>query len=230
MKKVLKALLTAFLVVAVICGAVCIWQWKNIKSIIVGFEAGSTEIEKKRNENQTELVGDISAYMDAPIREMTEEEISQIESGEVTTADVYQKIFEEKHSEDKAEEKPQKNQEVKPTKDQIISKYMAELYGLQNEYTALAETTVQNGVDYYLSLRYSSVGKNEARASAIAKFTPVVRKIQNDCDTKVEAVVKKLENELKSIGADTSIIKSVRNTYQNEKQLKLSHYASKYLK
>ena len=32
------------------------------------------------------------------------------------------------------------------------------------------------------------------------------------------------------IGADTSVIASVRQTYSREKQLKLSYYANKYLK
>ena len=69
-----------------------------------------------------------------------------------------------------------------------------------------------------------------ARASTITKFTSVVRNLEKECDSKVESVIRNMTADLNAIGADTSIIQSVRATYANEKQLKLSYYANKYLK
>ncbi len=38
-----------------------------------------------------------------------------------------------------------------------------------------------------------------------------------------------LKAELKAIGANTSIIATIRNAYSNEKQLKRSYYMGKYI-
>jgi len=188
----------------------------------MGIMEDSGEIERQRNENQIKLVDDVNTYMETPIREMTEEEKEQIEKGETTVTDVYQKIFEEKSEEKKTEESA-------ADKDAIISYYMSELYKLQNEYTAKAEATIKQGASYYEGIKDHEQDA-EARAETISHFTPAVRKLESECDAKVEALVKKMEEELKSIDADTSIIASIRATYKNEKQLKLSYYANKYLK
>lgn len=225
MKKVLKTLLIIFVVIVILVSALCVWQWKNIKSIIKGVEEDSASIEKSRNENQEVLVVDVNAFMDNPIREMTVEEIEQINRGEITVTDVYQKIFEEKQT----ETQPQAAKKPTRTKDSIISKYMAELYKLQNEYTALAETTIKSGASYYESIKKHPQDKS-ARAATITHFTPIVRKIESECNAKVEAVIKNMKTELEAIGEDTSITETVRKTYEKEKQLKLSYYANKYLK
>ena len=70
----------------------------------------------------------------------------------------------------------------------------------------------------------------EARAQTISHFTPIVRGIEKDCDAKVEVLIQNLEKELAAIGADTAVIATIRATYANEKRLKLSYYANKYLK
>ncbi len=228
MKKLLKTLLVIFLVFIIAVAGLLLWQWKNIESILVGVWQNSEEIEQKRNENQETLVGNVNDYMDTPAREMTEEEIGQIERGETTVAEVYQKIFEEKNkqAENSALEQTAPN---KKDKDRIISQYMSELYKLQNEYTAKAEATIAEGAHYYESIKKHPQDA-VARASTITKFTSVVRNLEKECDSKVESVIKNMRADLTAIGTDTSIIEAVRATYANEKQLKLSYYANKYLK
>jgi len=228
LKKILKILLIIVLVFVIVIAGFLLWQWKNIESILMGVSQSSEQIEQMRNENQETLVGDVNNYMDSPAREMTQEELEQIESGETTTAEVYQKIFEEKSID--TENSP-KEQDIPNTKDKdrIISQYMSELYRLQNEYTAKAEATIAQGASYYESIKKHPQDAT-ARASTITKFTSVVRNLEKECDTKVESVIKNMTADLNAIGADTSIIQSVRATYANEKRLKLSYYSNKYLK
>lgn len=199
-----------------------VWQGENIKSVVDGISKNTEEIEKQREENQTSLVEDVNVYMQIPVREFTEEEKKQIQDGETTVTDIYQKIFEEKASEEE-------NNKETPDKDTIISRYMAELYKLQNEYTARAEALITEGANYYKKLKKQSKDAG-ARASTITHFTPIVRALESESDSKVESVIKNLESELKKIGADTSIIATIRQTYENEKKYKLSYYANKYLK
>lgn len=228
MKKLLKTLLVIFLVFIIAVAGLLLWQWKNIESILMGVSQNSEQIEKKRNENQESLVGDVNNYMDIPARKMTEEEIGQIERGETTVTEVYQKIFEEKMSEADNSLTEQLPPNAKD-KDIIISQYMSELYKLQNEYTAKAEDTIAEGAHYYESIKKHSKDAT-ARANTITKFTSVVRNLEKECDSKVETVIKNMKADLNAIGADTSIIESIRATYANEKQLKLSYYSNKYLK
>ena len=228
MKKILKILLVIILAFIIAVAGLLLWQWKNVESILMGVSQNSKQIEQKRNENQETLVGDVNDYMDTPAREMTEEEIGQIERGETTAAEVYQKIFEEKNKETENTIPEQAVANAKD-KDRIISQYMSELYRLQNEYTAKAEATIAQGASYYESIKKHPQDA-AARASTITKFTSVVRNLEKECDSEVESVIKKMRADLTAIGADTSIIESVRATYANEKQLKLSYYANKYLK
>ncbi len=275
LKKVLKILLIIFIILAVILGSVAIWQWKNIQSIMLGLRSDSGEIQKLRDENQEKLVEDVNSIMDVPLREMTKEEKEQIESGEATVSEIYQKIFEEKiKEEEESAKKPEKEKETKPdnketdkgnnkkpekedkpqkedkpdkeekphkpadtieaekpkaTKDTVISAAMVELYKLQNEFNARAEATIIQGANYYESIKKHPQDA-DARSATISHFTPTVRAIESECDSRVETVVQKLEKDLKSIGEDTSVIGTIRATYANEKQLKLSYYSNKYLK
>ncbi len=116
-----------------------------------------------------------------------------------------------------------------PTKDLLVSQAMVDLYALQTQFNARAEATIIDGGNYYMSIRKHPQDA-EARAQTISYFTPTVRGIESECDAKVEEIILQLESDLKSIGADTSICATIRTTYANEKQLKLSYYTNKYLK
>lgn len=237
MKKVFKVILIILLVIVLITGGIVIWQWDNIESIVLGVRENSEQINKRREENQTKLVDDVNSHMDEPLRELTEEEKTQIEEGSVAASEVYQKIFEEKvqSSAEKAPVTEEKSptaeppSELKETKDEIISRYMVEFYKLQNEFNARAEATILDGAGYYESIK-AHPQDPVARANTITHFTPVVRGIEKECDAKFDALLSQLEAELKAIGSDTSVIVTIKNTYKNEKQLKLSYYANKYLK
>ena len=163
---------------AVIVGSLAIWQWKNIESIYIGINETESQIEKRRADNQTSLISDINNYLESPLRDMTPEEKTQVEKGEVSVTDIYTKMFEEKQEEVKitAESNPppdikkSKDESPKPSKDEIVSKYMIQLYTLQSEFTAKAETTIMQGESYYLNLRKTQ-DKTVARANTIKHFT-----------------------------------------------------------
>ena len=224
MKKVLKAILIVLIILTIAVGVIAAWQWQNIRSIMLGIKENDAEISKRRDENQTQLIDSVNTFMDEPLREMTEEENKQIEEGKISAAEIYQKMFEEKNS-----QLEQKKDADIPTKDEIVSSYMAELYKLQNEFTARAESTIKQGASYYESIK-AHPQDPVARANTVTHFTPIVRGMEKECDAKVEEVISKLKAELEKIKADTSIIGSIRATYSREKQLKLSYYANKYLR
>ena len=239
MRKTLKILLVILIAISLIAGGLAIWQRKNIESILIGLREDSTQIDKRRNDNQTNLVDDMNTYLDSPLRDMTQDEKEKLEAGETTASEIYQKMFEEKIEEVK-ENKPQEQTGKKPeeekasytqkeSKDEIVSRYMVDLYKLQNEFNSRAESTIKEGGWYY-EKRKTRQHDPVARAETITHYTPIVRGIEKECDTKFEGVVKSLEGELIAAGYDTAVINTIRNTYANEKRLKLSYYANKYLK
>ena len=257
-KKKSKITLSIFMILVLVVGALLSQYRESVHSILLGIRAGDGEIQKLRNENQAKLVDNVNEFMEKPLREMTEEEKAKIESGETTANEIYQQLFEEKingtdgvtenQSQTTAEKAPDTKNETDgkgnnqqstapsansgnsiPSKDLLVSEAMVKLYVLQNEFNARAEATIKDGANYYLSIRKHPQDP-EARAQTISYFTPTVRGIESDCDAKVDAVILKLESDLKSIGADTSICATIRATYANEKQLKLSYYTNKYLK
>ncbi len=228
MKTWLKITLIVLLVLFVVVAALAIWQWKNIKSIYVGLTETPRQITQRRNENQKNLINDVKEYMDYDIRDLTKEEKAKIESGELLAENVYAEIFAEKNEEIREEKKTNKNDSPKRAKDEIVSDYMARLYSLQSEYTAKAEVTISQGAAYYENLKKTK-SKADARQGTIDHFTPIVRGVESECDAKVEELISGLTKELENIGEKNNIEDNIRNTYQNEKQLKLSYYVSKYL-
>ncbi len=221
-RKGLKITLAILAVVLIAAASVLLWQRKNIESIYIGVTQTSEQIARSRNDNQTELISDVNSYMDGEVRELTDEESSKIENGELSLEEVYAEIFEQKNQEIKNENK-------KVSKDEIISKYMSALYRLQSEYTAKAEVTIHQGAAYYEKQKKTMVAA-KAKQATISHFTPIVRSIERECDGKVNDIIKKLVSELEAIGEKTDISETIMATYHNEKQLKLSYYANKYLK
>ena len=231
MKKALKIIAIICLVLLVIIGSIVIWQWDNVKSVYLGLVESEQQIEDRRIKNQTSLVNDINTFLDEPLREFTEEEKKQIEGGSTALAEVYAKMFEEKEALSKSVQQEKKSDTAanKKKKDEIISKYMAQIYSLQAEFTARAEATIEQGANYYESIN-AHPQDPVARAKTITHFTPIVRGLEAECDSRFEKIVAKLQKELEVAGADTDIVGTIRETYKNEKQLKLSYYSNKYLK
>ena len=121
--------------------------------------------------------------------------------------------------------------DLKSESEVIVNKYISQLYALQSTYTAKLDAIVSQAAAHYLDLRkVKKKDKATARAATVAQFSSVAHSAESECNVRVEALVSNLEAELKRINADLSIVNTIRVTYENEKQLKLSYYANKYLK
>lgn len=237
MKKALKIIAIIFLILIIIVGSLVIWQWDNVKSVYIGIKESHEQIENRRMKNQTALVDDINKFLDEPVRELTEEEKKQIEDGSTALSEIYAKIFEEKEAltkslkDEKDSDFAKKSDSAadKKTKDEIISKYMAQIYSLQSEFNSRAEATIKQGARYYESMK-AHPQDPIARAKTITHFTPIVRGLEAECDSRFEKIVARLQKDLEAAKVDTDIIGTIRETYKNEKQLKLSYYSNRYLK
>lgn len=122
-------------------------------------------------------------------------------------------------------EKNEKNEEnIKDDRAEvIISKYVSRLYNLESKYIGEIENVV-------------SLAKSDAKSKGLtkkdtsqllavgAKYTENINALEASCDAEVETIISNLSYELSSIGADMSIISTIRTAYSNEKSLKRAYY------
>ncbi len=113
--------------------------------------------------------------------------------------------------------------------DQLVAGCVSKLYGLQNQYTGQLAGLAARARAYY-DQQKSEVGSAAAKSNTIAKFSGEVTSMESSCDAKVESVLGELSSQLKSIGADTSIVGTLRESYNNEKSAQRAIYVNKYLK
>lgn len=250
MKKIFKILLIVFLVICVLVACLAIWQRKNIAMLYTAVTNESEEITKKQEENNKVLVDEVNGYLDGELREPTQEEKESLKKGEVQITEVYSTIVKE-HIDKKNQEAVNntdivKNgegaqppnttantqlteEEIKKKTDELVSNAISELYDLQGAYTARSEALISRAANEYEDLKRAGMERPAARTQIITTYTPKVNNIQASCDSDVEAIIIRLEGELKGIGANLGIINTIRQTYEKEKELKLAYYAGTYL-
>lgn len=250
MKKVLKIICIIFLVLCVLIACLAIWQRKNISMLYTAVTNESEEITKKQEENNKVLVDEVNGYLDGELREPTQEEKESVEKGEIQINEVYSNIIKE-HIDKKNQEtannievekkgddinSPQtptkmelSEEDVKKKTDELVSNAISELYDLQSMYTAKSEALIAQAESEFRTIIKEGMKWVPARTHIITTYTPKVNAIQSSCDSDVEAVIARLENDLKAINANLGIIKTIRQTYEKEKQLKLAYYAGAYL-
>ncbi len=110
--------------------------------------------------------------------------------------------------------------------DAIIANAVSELYALQSQYTAGLEGLVGRVKVYYNQQKKEN--PSSARSNTIAHFSGEVASMESECDSKVENLLKRLTNQLNEIGADTSVVSTLRSAYEDEKSSQMAAYVKKY--
>lgn len=109
------------------------------------------------------------------------------------------------------------------TAESIISKYVSELYMLESKYISAIEGIVASAKSEAKSKGLTK--KDTSQLLSIgAKYTGNINSLEASCDAEVENVITNLTRDLNRLGADTSIISTIRTAYANEKSLKRAYY------
>lgn len=127
---------------------------------------------------------------------------------------------------------PSKNETPKPSassSDQLVAACVNKLYGLQAQYTAQLDGLAARARAYY-DQQKPIVGAAAAKSGTFSKFSGEVSSMEGGCDAKVEAALGELSSGLKAIGADTSIVGTLRSAYESEKSNQRAAYVNRYLK
>ena len=95
----------------------------------------------------------------------------------------------------------------------IVSQYNNSLLDLKEEFEAKLDSLIKQGIKEY------SQG-NSSKAKLANKYLDLGSKIEKDCDSKFEGLIKEMEKELKANDHPTSIIKDTRDYYYSYKSAK----------
>jgi hypothetical protein len=108
---------------------------------------------------------------------------------------------------------------------EIVQKYVAKLYAIKADYMGRLGSLASSAKSQYEADK-KEYGKATAVQNAVAANLSAAASLESQCDADVEATLADFESELSAVGADTSIVDTVRTQYQNEKSLKKSYYLS----
>ncbi len=231
----LKKILILALLISII--AVCslgIWQRNNIWAVIKTFSASNEELAEELNVNKKVLENKIKEEAPDIVSDFTAEEEKMIMKGTLSVEEAVSNLnkrFEEakdknkteKDNTDSAMENTNKQKSEKVEK--VISDKVIELYSLKAYYLGQLgqmEAMVKKEYSLLPEGKKNLIGKQ----ALVSKYMGRATSLLNQCDSQVNELLSSLKNELKANGADTSIINTIKSSYENEKALKKAYYLS----
>ncbi len=158
------------------------------------------------------------------------EEEEAIRKGELTVEEAIERILSESGSTQstgdstgsQSDESTESESSSTTDASAIVSEYTVKLYGLKAVYLGQIGNLIdQAKADY----------KNGTSASTLmSTYLGKAASLESEADSEVEALLSELKGELEAIDGDTSIISTMRSSYENEKKLKKSYYLSLFNK
>ena len=241
MKRLLKALMIFAVFMTVAATALAVWKGDTIIAAVNSLQYQNytkEELTQKIQENDQKLKEEIAQYTGgAPLRDISEEEQEQIDRGETTYEEVYEKILHEINQAEKESQetnKPSQSEQtnakpvvpVSPAK-ATTDKYIAKMYGLKSKYIGQLDACIAQAIEEYKTLPKAE-HTSASKRSIMTKYMGQLAGLESACDAEVNGVLASLEKELKEIGADTSVIQTIREAYANEKSMKIAYYMATY--
>ncbi len=233
MRKSIKILLVILAVILMAAGALVVWQYDNISALIKGLSSSSEDLAVKIDEHRNKVKTEIEKYVPKPIEDISAEDEKKLLSGEISleeVADKYKLPIE--YMKDEPDNKvPNTPAEIPFDKTKTIEKEIgdsiAQLYALKAKYVNKLGELERDVKDQYSKLPESKQNK-EGKKELIMANIDYVAGLEKTCDSEVDKVVAELEKKLKELKGDLGIIQTIRNAYEEEKELKKSYYLSLY--
>ncbi len=212
-----KIVLLAILAVLILLISIFIYkQRNNISAVVTSVTKSEEEIAVKLNDSKKKLETELKEKYSTEVIDLTAEEEKKIMTGQLSVDEAVS-VLNKKYEESK------KGKDNSSEIDRLIGDKAIELYSLKAYYLgqlAQMEATVKQE---YASLPQEK--RNLVGVKEIAdKHMGTVLSWLNQCDNQVAVLLSELEAGLKKNNADTSIIKTIQDTYENEKMLKKAYY------
>lgn len=229
--------------VLILAGAVtAAWQWNNVKAAAYMLTMDKSTLDTKLEENRQTLDNAMQQYH-IPEYTFSQEEIDQLTDGSLTAEEAAARLLEEPQqsaapeaqnedgsAQTQASAAPSAPAATAPVsggstaEEEEIRQLIATMYVLQATYVGKLEAIVQDAIDEYTAGAHTDENRTKIVYSKYEELTA----LEQECDSKVSAVVSRLRELLKATGQDDSLAKEVENTYQEEKSLKKAYYIREF--
>ena len=219
-----KIVLICLAVIVVLAAIIFVWQRNNIMAVVETLSSSGDQIAQKLDDNKKALEEDLKEEHPTIVRDFTAEEEKQIMKGELSVDDAVANLNREYQSiREQYNIKSTGNSETDRQVDNLIGDKVIELYSLKAYYLGQLgqlESKVKSEYAAFPDSKKNMSGKKELAGKYIGQANSLL----NQCDSRVSALLSELQSSLKSLGADTSIIKTIQSAYENEKALKKAYY------
>lgn len=243
--------------VVLVAGAVTVAvQWNNIKAVAYMMTMDTGTLSQRAEENRKTLDKAMEDYQ-IPSYTFSEEEMSQLASGELSEEEAAARILGENGGTAEPEpsqsgapsQEPSPSQSTPPSQSPSASQsaqpaQSADQGGETSAQDAEAELRQLVATMYVLQATYE--GKLEAIVQeAIDEYTAgehtsenrtrivyskydALTKLEQECDQKVADIVSRMRELLKATGQSESLADEVQRTYEEEKSLKKAYYIREF--
>ncbi len=208
--------------------ALAVWQFDNIMVLVKTFSTSSADIAREIDISKKQLEQELKEQYPSVVSDFSAEEEKKIIKGELSVEDAVSSLnekFENRKSKekDKTGQPVQNNSKTREEVDALIGEKAIELYSLKAYYLGKLgqmEASVKKDYASMPKEKKNLIGKKEL----VSKYMGIALGLLSECDARVEKLLTELNAELKKLDADTSIIKKIRDAYENEKNLKKAYY------
>lgn len=241
MKKLLKSVLILFSILLVIFLVFIVTQYDNLKALMLSMNMSDEDISVKIEENHRllqEYMNKYEKYIPTDEIESNDDKLSSLDrenspttdSGNSTLENDKKKSQNDTNNENTKRSNVEKqdknvNSSSEKSEDEIIGKYIANMYSLKNEFTVKLKELEESALKEYSELPENKRNFENKKNLAL-KYLDYVSNLEKSCDKRVSQNLEELKKELKEINADTSIVKDVMTIYENEKALQKAYYIS----
>lgn len=225
--KIFKRILLILLAVFVVgLTSVAVWQRNNISALVKSATSTDEELAEKLDKSKQDLENDLKEKYSSIVSDFTAEEEKLIMKGELSFDAAVEKLnnkYSSLRENSNAKSENNLSTELDEKADELIGDKVIELYSLKAYYLGQLgqlEATVRREYGALPEAKKNLIGKKELAAKHIGTANALL----SQCDAKVSELLSALQSDLRDIGADTSIIKTIRDAYENEKALKKAYY------
>lgn len=244
-KKRLKIILPIVLAVIVGILAVLFFRYRTtVEALLLLSRHNKTEIAEMAQEDVLEIAKETAGHKEALPRELTEEEMAKIQSGELSVEEATELLLSDPEESDPAPQTPvsegktpaEKAPDAKENtdrhnphgsalskEDEIIRRYTAKLYSLNAYYDGQLKQ-IEASARAELSGMTADQRKTLSKASFVARYAGRASSLMGECDATVSGVLADLKKELSAIGGDVSIVSTLRQAYESAKAAKTAYY------
>ena len=204
----------------------------TISLIYNAYFVSSENLQEKNKETKENLVKTLEdTYGLDKIKEVVGSEDEEA----FLRGDISKEEFKEITEAKKEEDKKTQNETVTNNWEEIcknaVNNAINEMYYIKTDYLIELKGIEGEIARYYNSLMtQEGMTKTKAKLLVAQNYTKTMLNFQKHCDDSVNTILTDLEKVLKNNGGDTSVIKQIKNEYDNMKKEKLAQYTARYNK